>query len=188
MFNVSKKISFSVVVAILIGWGICFLLFMASAKTALQSEFANEQPVVVTRALRLTVQVDKRVYATEDRVLIAVRNDSRMPIWIQQVGADCPLLWWNVERLGADGQTWLPVTLQKVVCEGTHTIQFPNHSLKSGEWNLQEAGAQIGNVTVNVLTGTYRISIPYLRGEAKDATTWPGAATRTVTSSPFTVQ
>lgn len=188
MFNVTRRVSFAVAISLTVGWGIFFLLFLASSNTLLEAQqLQGEQMTPLPSGVKLSIQVDKRVYRGGDSVLIAVRNDSRMPIWIQSPGADCPSAWWTLEVLNADGETWTSVQTQKSGCSGASVVRFPDHSLKSDEWHALVPGPQLGEVFVDAPAGTYHIVMPYAKGKSVDTTTWPPSDTGRSTSAPFTI-
>lgn len=191
MFNVTRRVSFAVAIALTTGWGIFFLLFLASSNTLLEAQLAEgERVAILPPGLRLNVQIDKRVYRGGDAVLIAVRNDSRLPVWMTKSDT-CPSAWWQIERLGEDGETWVPVTLSKLECPITAVEKFANHSLKTDAWMALVPGPQIGDVLVSAPTGTYRVSMPYIKGmKGKEVTVadWTAQKSEQVTSSQFTVQ
>lgn len=190
MHLTSRRVSFSIGLALIIGWGIFFLLFLTSSRTLFEAQIASGETTapLPPRGVNINIQVDKRVYRGGDTVLISVRNDSRLPIWIQQPATECPSGWWSVERLLDDGQTWQAVHWSKTTCGQARVVRFPNHSLKTDEWNALVLGDQIGEVLVNPPVGTYRVTMPYLRGKTVTATTWPTTDTEFASSPAFTIQ
>ncbi len=187
MFNVSRRVNFSVAIALTVGWGIFFLLFLASSNTLLEAQQAQDNRVLA-RGVRISVQVDKRVYRGGDAVLIAVRNDSRLPIWITTAGEACPSAWWMIERLAADGETWSAVGLSKQECPTTGITRFTNHTLKTDTWMALVPGPQIGDIFVNASAGTYRVSVPYLKGKTVTAESWRTQTPVQATSPQFSIQ
>lgn len=188
MFNVTRRFSFAITIAMMVGWGIFFLLFLASSTTQFEVQQARaENTVILPPGVKINTQVDKKVYRGGDTVLIAIRNDSRYPIWIQSSSVECPTNWWAIEKLMSDGETWSPVTLTKKTCEQGGVVSFPNHTLKSNEWVALVPGPQIGEVMVNPPAGTYRISMPYLKGKNITATTWPTDGVEKATSAAFSI-
>jgi hypothetical protein len=192
MFIVTRRVSFTVALALTIGWGIFFLFFLASSSALFDAQqSASEHVVVLPPGVRLSVQLDKRVYRGGETVLIAVRNDSRLPIWLPYAGDTCPSAWWSLERLGEDGETWTHVATTKQACTPTDVVQFTNHSLKTDAWMALVPGPQIGEVLVNPETGTYRLSVPYIKGK-KNTTMklehWMAEPHDSTTSGTFTIQ
>lgn len=188
MFNVTRRVSFAVAIALTVGWGIFFLLFLASSNTLLAAQqSAAESTIPLPPGVRLNVQVDKRIYRGGDVVLVAVRNDSRIPIWIEK-SDDCPSAWWKIEQLGSDGETWTMVQLAKQACVTSGIEQFPTHTLKTDAWMALVPGPQIGNVMVNPPTGTYRVTVQYIKGKTAVAKDWTPQAVVAATSIPFTIQ
>lgn len=191
MFNVTRRVSFAVAIALTVGWGIFFLLFLASSSTLFEAQqYDGEHVVTLPPGVRLSVQVDKRVYRGGDAVLIAVRNDSRLPIWIPQAET-CPSFWWGIEQLGSDGETWAKIGLSKQECDVTGIELFANHSLKTDAWMALVPGTQIGDVLVPPPTGTYRVSVNYVK-KAKGAELtledWAANKQEIAASTPFTIQ
>ena len=186
MFNVTRRVNFAIAIALTVGWGIFFLLFLVSSTTLFEAQQASADRIAILPAgVKINVQVDKKVYRGGDTILIAVRNDSRYPIWIQSPSPDCPTNWWMIERLTDDGETWSPVALTKKTCGPSGVERFANHTLKSDEWTSLVPGPQIGEVMVNPLAGTYRVSVPYLKGKTVTAVTWPSQGTEKATSASF---
>lgn len=189
MFNVTRKVSFSVAIALTVGWGIFFLLFLASSRIAFESQNPVDQVLVLPPGVKLSVQIDKRVYKSGDEVLIAVRNDSRYPIWIQQTTDGCRPTWWMIEQLQNDGDTWTPLKLAKQACTNLSLTTFDKHSLKTDIWASLVPGPQIGNVLVNAPSGTYRVVVPYVKGsKTTDLTAWPTTGIDKATSPQFSLQ
>ena len=189
MFNVSRRVSFSVAIALTVGWGIFFLLFLVSSNTLLETQLAQGDRVLARPpGVRISVQVDKRVYRGGDAVLIAVRNDSRLPIWITTADEACPSAWWMIEQLAADGETWSAVGLSKQECPTTGITRFTNHTLKTDTWMALVPGPQIGDIFVNAPSGTYRVSVPYLKGKTVTAESWRTQTLVQATSPQFSIQ
>lgn len=189
MHFTTRRVSFSIGLALIIGWGIFFLLFLASSRTLFESQIsAGESMVTIPPGVNLSVQTDKKIYIGGDTVLIAMRNDSRTPIWIQEPDAACPNAWWSVERLQDDGQTWQAVQWSKTTCPTGTIVRFPGHTLKTAQWQALVLGTQIGEVLVNPPAGTYRVSMPYLKGKTITATTWDASKAEIAVSPSFTIQ
>lgn len=188
MFNVTRRVSFAVAIALTVGWGIFFLLFLASSTTILEAQQSQtESAVILPVGVRINVQVDKKVYRGGDTVLIAIRNDSRTPIWIQTPSAECPAGWWSIERLMDDGESWTVVTRSKQVCGPGGVERFTGHTLRSDAWLALVPNNQIGDLLGNPPTGTYRIMMPFLKGKTITATTWPSQDVEQATSAPFSI-
>ena len=187
MFTVSRRISFSVVIAVIVGWGIFFILFIQSAGTLLSSS-TTDQGLTIMPSVRLRVQIDKRVYVPGDAVLVAVRNDSRVPIYVQQAAAGCPTNWWSIEQLQADGEHWESVLTTKQTCSTPSSmIEFPKHTLRSDQWQTLVPGS-IGDVLVDAPSGTYRVVVPYVKGKSSVMPTWPESGFATAVSPTFSIQ
>lgn len=189
MFNVTRRVSFSVAIGLTVGWGIFFLLFLASSQTIMDAQQQTlDQTGVLPPGVKMSVQVDKRVYRAGDNVLIAVRNDSRLPVWLPDFTEDCAEAWWFVEHLESDGESWQPVRTATVDCTTTSIARFPNHTLKAAEWKTVEAKSSAVTQPKPISTGTYRISVRYLKGKTVTAETrWSSAEATTVSALPFTV-
>ncbi len=187
MFSVSRRVSFSIVVALLLGWGIFIILFLQSSSVLLSSS-TTDQGLTILPSVRLSVQIDKHVYASGDAVLIAVRNDSRVPIYVQQAADGCSTNWWSIEQLQADGEHWESILTTKQTCPTPSSmIEFPKHSLRSDQWQAIVPGS-IGDVLVGAPSGTYRVVVPYLTGKSSVAPTWPESGFATAVSPTFSIQ
>ncbi len=189
MFNVTRRVSFAIALALIVGWGIFFLLFLTSENTLFAAQIELDAPVTVTsRKVLLNVQVDKKIYRGGDVVLLAVRNDSRTQIWFPKADA-CPAAWWNVERLGDDGIVWKAFASSKPTCTISGIEEFATHSLKTDAWQALVPGNQIGGgVLDNPPTGTYRIVTPFLKGKNSTSQDWTEEKLIQAASSPFTIQ
>ncbi len=188
MFNVTRRVSFAVAIALTVGWGVFFLLFLASSNTLLQAQqLQGEQVAILPPGVKISVQVDKRVYRGGDDVLLAVRNDSRWPIWIKTT-VDCASDWWAVEQLQSDGETWSPVTITTQTCPAAQTERFPNHTLKTDHWTAFVPGPQIGKVMVEAPAGTYRIAMLFQKGKTITAGPWPPDGAAVAVSPQFSIQ
>lgn len=188
MFNVTRKVSFSVAIALTVGWGIFFLLFLTSSNTLLEAQqIDGERAVPLPPGVRLNVQVDKRIYRGGDTILIAVRNDSRIPVWIK-TAEDCPSAWWAIERLDDDGETWRAVSLTKKPCAMNGIIKFTNHTLNTDVWMAFVPGPQVGEVLINPPTGTYRVVMPYIKGKVVTIDNWTPQTLSKAFSTAFTIQ
>ena len=188
MFNVTRRVSFAVVIALTVGWGIFFLLFLASSTRLIEAQQARtEQITIVPPSVKINIQVDKKIYRGGETILIAVRNDSRLPIWIQSPGEDCPARWWSLEQLQGDGETWSSVALTRRGCGPVGVVSFPSHTLKSYAWTALVPNVAIGEVFGNPLPGTYRIAVPYVKGRNLPDTVWPNQGVQIVTSPSFSI-
>lgn len=174
--------------AAVVGFGIFFLLFLNSTRILFESQLASEAVVTLPPGVRFSVQTDKRVYRSGDAVLIAVRNDSRLPIWIQNIGDPCAAHWWQVEQLGNEDNDWNVVARTKQPCPPATAIRFTNHTVKSDTWIALVPGSQPGDVMVGAPAGTYRISMPYVKGKTQTIETWPVTGVSLATSPQFTIQ
>src|SRR5690349_1128880 len=149
MFTVGRRVSFSVVIALLIGWGVFSLLFLQASNTLFQAQaYELDRPAPLPAGIKLNLQVDKKIYRAGDTVLIALRNDSRLPVWLAEHADGCQGSWWRVESLGSDGEKWRPVVLTKDVC-ATNTFgvaKFSRHTLQTDEWRSVVPSAQLGNI------------------------------------------
>lgn len=190
MFLVTQKVSFSVVVALALSWGVFFLLFLKSSSTLLQAETTqNGTAVAITPGVRLTLQVDKRVYRGGETVLVSLRNDSRAAIWLPGWSDACQP-WWGVEQLAADGETWQSVAISQASCQPSQLPlkRFTAHTVKTGEWPALVPSASPGNVMINPPTGTYRLVIAFLKGQQARPSDWVGQGSGKAASLPFTIQ
>jgi hypothetical protein len=189
MFNATKRVSFTVVIALLLGWGVMSLLILRSADYSLQADTLDAGSTAIRSPnVKLTMQVDKRVYRAGETVLISLRNDSRTPIWLPTTASGCVTSWWTVERL-EDGDFWRPVGLTKAACSIPIGInQFAKHDLRTAEWNSLVPGPQLGEVYINAPTGTYHIATPYLKGKQVAEINWQQAELPKITSPSFTIQ
>jgi len=188
MFNVTRKVSFSVAIALTVGWGIFFLLFLTSSNTLFEAQqIDGERTIALPASIRINVQVDKKIYRGGDTVLIAVRNDSRIPVWIK-IAESCPSAWWAIERLDDDGETWRGVSLSKKECALSSIVKFTNHSLNTDAWMALVPGPQVGEVLINPPTGTYRVVMPYIKGKAVTVDNWIPQGLFKAASTPFTIQ
>lgn len=189
MFNVTRRVSFSIAIAMTVGWGIFFLLFLTASNTTLEAQQRELlQTGTLTKGVKLNIQADKSVYRAGETVLVAIRNDSRIPVWIRQFDEECQAGWWSVERLDSDGETWQAVEDTPPSCTAAGIVRFTNHTLKSAEWKTVIRDISAKNQERNVRTGTYRIAMPYLKGKAvaRD-TTWSDTDAGRVNSVAFTV-
>lgn len=189
MFNVTRRVSFSVAISITVGWGIFFLLFLASSKTVMDAQQQTiDQTGVLPPGVKLSVQVDKKIYRSGDTILIAVRNDSRLPVWLPEFTEECTDAWWTVEHLESDGESWQPVRTVTTDCTTTAIARFPNHSLKAAEWKAVEPVSSALSQPKPISTGTYRISVRYMKGKGITADTpWTSAESTMVSAPAFTI-
>lgn len=191
MFGVGKKVSFSLVIALLTGWGVFSVLFIKAAEALWQAEgLEYDQPVQLPPGVKLNLNVDKKVYKGGDQILISLRNDSRLVVWLAARADGCRDAWWLVEKLGPDGENWSPVELTKKTCPSkTFGLTKPGrHSLQNAEWAALVPVRQLGNVSVPAPTGTYRIAVPYLKSKTAVESDWLTESRRLVTSAAFAVQ
>lgn len=193
MFGVGKKVSFSVVIAILLGWGVFGILFMQASNTLWQAQaYEIDRPAPLPTGVKLSLQVDKKIYRAGDTVLLALRNDSRATIWLAEHADGCSGAWWRVEVLAADGETWTPVPQSKDICQTKQfgLAPFVRHTLQNAEWKSVVPNSQLGNIVDPALVGTYRIIAPYLKGVAGVATEsdWGTVVAHTIVSPSFTIQ
>lgn len=186
MFSVTRKVSFSVVIALLLGWGVMSTLIFRSSGYLFEAQATDDTPLAVP-GVQLNFQVDKKVYRQSDPILIALRNDSRTPITVATKADGCHDGWWYVQSL--EGETWEPVVLTKATCTTkTYGLEsFTRHTLKTGEWNGLVPGPQIGEIFMPAKTGTYRIAVPYQRGKKPVEAAW-GLKANLVTTTSFTIQ
>lgn len=189
MFTVSRRVSFSVVIALLLGWAAMSLMIFRSSEYLLAAETDSNYRIIVPRGIKLNLQVDKKVYRAQEPVLISLRNDSRREIGLAVNAAGCPATWWVVQRLGPDGVEWQIVSLRKDGCvtKNFGLEKFPTHTLKTAEWNGLVQTTAIGEVYAGVSTGTYRILVPYLAGEQVVEADWE-LHQRQLPSTSFTIQ
>ena len=188
---VGKRVSFSVVIALLLGWGALSLFVLKTSDTLFTADtYSTDHPVALLPGVKLTLQVDKRVYRSGDDVLIALRNDSRPQIWLSQHADGCASSWWRVERLADDGETWSAVPLSKDVCvAATYGLEkFTSHTLKTADWIANVPSTLIGNITTPAPAGTYRISVPYLKAVEAKEEDWHQGAPPKIVSPSFSLQ
>lgn len=191
MFTVGRKVSFSVVIALLVGWGIFALLFMQASATLLQAQaYETDRPIPLPAGVKLNLQVDKKVYKASETILIALRNDSRLTIWLAEHADGCFGSWWQVEVLGPDGETWSPMALSPDPCStSTQGVsRFTRHSIQTAEWVTIVPSNERRSIVVPVSVGTYRIVAPYLKGGQVQESSWDIVPRRTVVSPSFTIQ
>ncbi|MBI5466720.1 MAG: hypothetical protein HY975_00685 [Candidatus Kerfeldbacteria bacterium] len=189
MFGVTKKVSFSVVVVLTIGWGAFFLLFMTSSRTLLRAEtLPLDARQSLPAGVRFSFVTDKNVYRAGDVVLLSLRNDSSTAIWMPALTGSCQQ-WWNVERLSNDGETWQPVETRAAACQPDQQPleRFPSHTVKTGEWTALVLRDPASDVFIAPLSGSYRIVAPYLRGKQATVRDW-AEASRTVSTPAITIQ
>lgn len=190
MPNVTKRVSFSVVIALLLGWGVMSLLILQSSNDLLRAQvLENGQVVRQPRGVVLSLHVDKKVYRAEEPILISLRNDSRENIWIADHGDGCQGEWWTIQRL-FDTDDWKRVTLSSTTCEKAtyQPVVFDRHSLKTGEWNGLVHADALGDVFTPAETGTYRVAVPFIHSRVEEAGTWTSDRTQMAVSSAFTIQ
>ena len=182
-----KSVSFTVVIALLLGWGALGYLFAQASNSLISTESDPlAAPVKLQKGVRLSLTVDKKVYAAKERILISLRNDSRLPITLAKTVDNCAPQWWSVERFDST-EEWAPVPLVKTDCNQVSTglENFPKHSLNVDAWDGLVPAGGIGNLFVAAPTGTYRISVPYQTGEAP-LESWRDA--KRMVSEVFTIQ
>lgn len=189
MFNVTRRVSFSVVIALLLGWGALAVMFFQSSSFLIAAETEDGYPMNIPRGVKLMLQVDKKVYRGGEAVLISLRNDSRLPIWLATSANGCPATWWSLEKLGSDEDDWQTVSRTKLGCHGTSTgfERFDKGTLRTDEWNGLLQTNAIGEVYLPAMTGTYRINVPFLAGKEAVEADWAAAA-EARPSAAFTIQ
>ncbi len=189
MFNVTRRVSFSVVIALLLGWSGMALMIFQSSNYLIAAETEDGSPMSIPRGVKLALQVDKKVYRGGEPVLISLRNDSRLPIWLATNADGCPATWWTLERLGNDENDWQTVARTKAGCSGPSAglEGFAKGTLKTDEWSGLLQTSAIGEVFLPATTGTYRVSVPYLVGKEIAEIDWTAKA-EVRQSNAFTVQ
>lgn len=189
MFTITSKVSFSVVVALLLGWAVMSLLIFQSSQYLIATDTADVNWVATPKGVKLVLLVDKKVYRSEEPILISLRNDSRKKIWLASAAAGCPNSWWYLERLGSDASLWQKVARTKSDCaaDSSGLGSFPIHTLKTDEWNGLIQNDALGEVFEGVPTGTYRIAVPYLVGKDAVETAWQ-TDQKLIPSASFTIQ
>lgn len=191
MFWVGRKVSFSVVISAIVGWGVFSILILQASNTLLQAQaYDIDRFVPLPAGVKLHLQVDKNNYRAGDTVLIALRNDSRLTMWLAEHADGCLGSWWKIETLGADGETWSPLALTKNACPSIHygLTQFARHSLQTAEWQSVVPKDQLDTIVIPAPVGTYRVVAPYLKGGTVKESDWTVVPARTVTSPSFTLQ
>lgn len=189
MFGVTKKVSFSVVITLALGWGGFFLLFMTSSRTLLKAEALQvEAQPTLPAGVRLHFVTDKNIYRAGEVVLLSLRNDSRTPIWTAAATGSCQQ-WWTVERLSDNGETWQPVATSAATCPPNQQPleRFPNHTVRTGEWTALVLRDQTTDIFVPPVSGSYRLVVSYLRGKQVAVSDWTTSA-RTVATPAVTIQ
>lgn len=189
MFTVGKKVSFSVVIALLIGWGVMSMLIFQSSQVLLATEAEDGSRNVLPSGVKLSLVVDKKVYRSEEPILVSLRNDSRKQIWLAMTALGCPNSWWAVQRLAADAATWQTVARTQAGCSGTSSglEKYASHTLKTDEWNGLLQTGDIGQIFAAAPTGTYRLAVPYLVGKQVAEEGWKLSA-QLLPSASFTIQ
>lgn len=191
MRGVNKRVSASVALALIIGFGALAALIIQAGVTTFAAETTEQPTNPVGPGIRLKFQVDKSIYRAGETVLLALRNDSRKSIWLAEQADGCAADWWQLERLQADGETWAKVILNKQTCVTLSygSVSFVRHTLKTGQWDLHVPGPQLGDVVIDASVGTYRFSAPYLsQSSAPSDQGWQGTTVKAITSPIFTVQ
>lgn len=188
MFNVTRRVSFSVVIALLLGWGAMSFMIFQSAEYSIASERNNGYFGAPLKGVKMLFQVDKKVYRGGEPVLISLRNDSRKPIYLSTSALGCGQTWWALQQLGTDETDWRTVTRSKDSCTGiTAGLEdFAKGTLKTDVWNGLIQTNAIGEVYLPAETGIYRFLVPYLVGPAAEED-W-GNAQALLSSSSFTIQ
>lgn len=188
MFNVTRRVSFSVVIALLLGWGAMSFMIFRSAEYTIASEKDDGYIGVPSKGVKMLFQVDKKVYRGGEPVLISLRNDSRKPIFLATSALGCGQSWWALQRLGTDETDWQTVTRSKESCSGSTTglESFAKGTLKTDEWNGLIQTDAIGEVFLPAETGIYRFLVPYLVGSAEEED-WKSQQAQ-IGSSSFTIQ
>ncbi len=189
MFSVSRKVSFSVVVALLLGWAVMSVLLFQSSQILIAAQYEDGLRIVLPSGVKLTLVVDKKVYRPEEPILISLRNDSRKQIWLATTAGGGPNSWWFVQRLGSDANDWRTVSRTSAGCVAASSglEKYASHTLKTDQWDGLVQTGDIGEIFTNAPTGTYRIAVPYLVGKEVAATGW-NLDPQLVPSGNFTVQ
>jgi hypothetical protein len=187
MIFTSKRVSFSIVIALLVGWGIFSLFFMQAAQEVISAESNPLTGGIVRQSgVRLYLEIDKRVYESQGAVLISLRNDSRKKVWLSTSADGCRQAWWAVQVLRQE-EEWSAVSLEKTGCgtEPSGSSAFPKHTLRTDTWNGLVPANALGRVFLPAPTGTYRIYVPFQVGD-QAAEDWTND--RFVVSDAFTIQ
>lgn len=184
----SKRLSFGLVIVLLVAWGAMGLLLIESGNQLLQAQIIESGSIArLPKGVRLQLEVDKNVYGTEDSILISIRNDSRIPVWLAERADGCVPTWWRVEQLFDEDQ-WQTLTILRGDCPTADYGQseFKAHSVRTDNWNGLQQTPNLGQVFERVATGTYRIAVPFLHGGEVVSGDWPEA--KTAVTAAFTVQ
>ncbi len=184
----TKKISFWLVVALLLGWGALGLLLIQSSKELLQAQLTYDgNATSLPRGVSLQLQVDKNVYGANETVLISLRNDSRKDVWLAERANGCNGTWWELEQL-TNSETWTPVAIQRQDCvDLTYGLNaFARHSVKTDSWNGLIQTDALGSTFAPAPTGTYRIAVPFLHGQDPSESDWLASDAVAAVSSAFT--
>lgn len=189
MFTVTRRVSFSVVIALLLGWGAMSFMIFRSSEYLIAAELEDGTRIALPRGVKLSLQVDKKIYRSGEPILIALRNDSRLNITLATSAAGCPETWWVVQRLGNEENDWRTLELRKGGCARLSSGReaFAKGTLRTAEWNGLVQTDAIGEVYQPAQTGTYRIVVPYLTGKAVEEKDW-SAAEELIASPSFTIQ
>ena len=185
----TQRISFSLVVALLLGWVAMGLLIVRSSNTLLDAQTLDaDRPITQPHGVKVKIDVDKKVYGANDIVLLSLRNDSSKDIWLSERADGCSGTWWAIDVL-RNGDQWVAVPLSKTKCTATDygVKQFSRHSIQTDEWNILVPSDQLGDVFSHAPTGTYRLRVPYLIGQQATEADW-ATMTKYVVSPSFTVQ
>lgn len=189
MFNVTRRVSFSVVIALLLGWGAMSTMIFQSSNYLLAAETTDGQRAQPVAGVRLAFQIDKRIYRGGEPILISLRNDSRMPITVATNAGGCGPGWWWLQQQGTDELEWRDVSRGKTPCTGRSSglEAFAKGTLKTEEWNGLVMTEAIGEVFQEAPTGTYRLAAPFLVGREVTETDWE-TQSRWRYSPVFTIQ
>ncbi len=176
---VGRKVSFAVVVALILGWGILLWNIFQASGVLLEAEgYSAQNSSVIRRGIKMSFQVDRRVYAKDDTVLFALRNDSKKEVFVPKPLPQCGRTWWFLERLGDDGQTWSRVNTPAPGCEvdGDGLESVLGKHILSGNW------------IASAPTATYRMVVRYQFGRAASQERWTEDTIPFVATPSFTVQ
>ncbi len=189
MFTVTRRVSFSVAIALLLGWGAMSIMIFQSSNYLLAAETTDEHRAQPAAGVRLTFQIDKRIYRGGEPVLISLRNDSRKAITLATNAGGCGSGWWWLQRQGADELEWRDVSRGKTPCTSVSSglESFSKGALKTDEWNGLLMTEAIGEVFAEAPTGTYRLAAPFLVGGEVTETDWK-TQSRWRYSPGFTIQ
>ncbi|MBI2984828.1 MAG: hypothetical protein HYY50_04360 [Candidatus Kerfeldbacteria bacterium] len=188
MAIVTQRVSFAVVIALLLGWGIMLLLIFQASNEILGAQVDETAPPPLPRGVRLLLRVDKDVYQPGEPVLISLRNNSPVKIWLAERADGCATSWWRLEQVEDDASAAVNLTGQTCEAASFGSAEFPRHDLKTAQWDGLIRVNQLGEVYGQAPTGVYRIAVPFLRGRQVDEHDWLLPDARYVYSPQFTMQ